>query len=178
MQVVGPAEGVGVGVGDLLVGALALPRGHGDLKGLSGGSCGTGAPAGVPHPLREWGPPAGVPVSRTGEPPEPVHRSSPAPTLGGRTRRDQGSSGDTPPHHGPRTHHPPDLGNERRTAGEAHEPRGHQLVVVHVDHVEVDEAAARPEGPHAHVQVLHAVRRQREDPSGVCLQGRRREAGG
>lgn len=51
-------------------------------------------------------------------------------------------------------------------------------MVVHVDHVEVDEAAARAAGPHAHVQVLHAVGRQREDPSGVCLQGQQGEAGG
>lgn len=47
-------------------------------------------------------------------------------------------------------------------------------MVVHVDHVEVHEAAARPAGPHAHVQVLHPVGRQRKDASGVRLQKQQR----
>lgn len=41
---------------------------------------------------------------------------------------------------------------------------------VHVDHVQVHEAAARPAGPHAHVQVLHPMGRQCEDALGVHLQ--------
>lgn len=47
---------------------------------------------------------------------------------------------------------------------------------IHVDHVQVQEAAARPEGPHAHKQVLHPVRRQHKHPLGVRLQ-ESREAG-
>lgn len=53
---------------------------------------------------------------------------------------------------------PTDLGNEGLAAGQAHEPRRDQLVVVDVHQVEMDEAAARPPWPHAHMQVLHPVR--------------------
>ena len=70
-----------------------------------------------------------------------------------------------------------DLGDERRPAGETQEPRGHQLVGVHVDQVEVREAAARPAGPDAHMQVLHPVRRQHEHTSGVRLPGDRGAGG-
>lgn len=75
-------------------------------------------------------------------------------------------------------HRASDLGDERQAAGEAHEPRGHQLVGIHVDQVEVHEPAARPEGPHGHVQVLYRVRRQHEDPFGVRLQGQQRSRWG
>lgn len=50
-------------------------------------------------------------------------------------------------------------------------------MVVHVDQVEVDEPAARPAGPHTHVQVLHPMRWQHKDTFGIRLQGQQKEAG-
>ena len=47
-----------------------------------------------------------------------------------------------------------------------------------VDQVEVREAAARPAGPDAHMQVLHPMRGQHEHTSGVRLPGDRGEGGG
>lgn len=48
---------------------------------------------------------------------------------------------------------------------------------VHVDQVEVREAAARPAGPDAHMQVLNPMRGQHKHTSGVRLPGDRGEGG-
>lgn len=49
---------------------------------------------------------------------------------------------------------------------------------VRVDQVELREAAARPAGPDAHMQVLQPMRGQHEHASGLRLPGDRGEGGG
>lgn len=48
---------------------------------------------------------------------------------------------------------------------------------VHVDQVEVEEPAARPEWAHAHVQVLYPVGGQHKDALGVRLQEQEKRSG-
>lgn len=76
VQVVGPLGGVGVGVGDPLVGAFAFPRGQRDLESL----CGRGQQSPFLCLLCTCGPTSGISPNRTdrcrgGSP----HRSNPHP---------------------------------------------------------------------------------------------------
>ena len=67
------------------------------------------------------------------------------------------------------------LGDEGLPAGQAEQPAGHELVGLHIHHVEEEEPAASPPRPHADVQVLDAVGREQEGAIRIHLRKQHRE---